>query len=112
MDIALVSNGSALLGSGAGPAIDAHRLVARFNEFECGGEYGGDVGYETDIHATGWLLSASRDCPGDRLAAEEKRSWTEMETEMESNPPATAAAAPPALEVRLIPNVVGAECTN
>jgi hypothetical protein len=42
-DIALVSNGSALLGSALGATIDKHRLVARFNEYESGGEYARDV---------------------------------------------------------------------
>ena len=86
VDLAVVSNGSALLGARLGATIDAHRTVARFNAFECGGAYAADVGSRTDIHATGWLMSASRDVPGDRLGAED------------GEPDA------PALEVRLPPN--------
>ena len=71
-DLAVVSNGSALLGSGAGAEIDAHSCVARFNEYEIGGAFAEDVGERVDVHATGWLMAAARDDPKDRLAAEEE----------------------------------------
>ena len=77
-DIALVSNGSALLGSGLGGAIDGHAVVVRFNEFECGGEYGADVGARVDIHATGWMMAAGWG-PTDRLAQEEEEEEEEEE---------------------------------
>ena len=76
-DLAVVSNGSALLGSGAGAEIDAHRCVARFNEYEIGGAFAEDVGERVDVHATGWLMAAARDDPKDRLAAEEEEEEEE-----------------------------------
>ena len=84
-ELAVVSNGSALLGSGFGRDIDAgDAAVARFNEYETAG-FTDDVGARTTVHVTGWLLSASREDPGDRLAHEE---------------PSEAS-----VEIRLAPNV-------
>ena len=82
-DLAVVSNGSALLGSGAGVEIDAHSCVARFNEYEIGGAFAEDVGERVDVHATGWLMAAARDDPRDRLAAEEEEEEEEGEEEGE-----------------------------
>ena len=98
-DIACVSNGSALLRSGFGANIDAHGTVVRFNEYETSHEFVQDVGSKTDVHATGWLMSAGRDDPCDRLTHEELEpprvrdsdsAWTQS----------TSRA-----EIRLVPNV-------
>ena len=83
-DLAVVSNGSALLGSGAGAEIDAHSCVARFNEYEIGGAFAEDVGERVDVHATGWLMAAARDDPRDRRAAEEEEEEEEEEGEEET----------------------------
>jgi hypothetical protein len=53
-------------------------------------------------------MSASRDCQGDRLAAEESATKTETEMEMETETENMSYTPAAALEVRLIPNVVGA----
>ena len=83
--VVLVSNGSALLGSGFGRDIDAgDAAVARFNAYETA-TFEDDVGARTTAHVTGWLLSASREAPSDRLAHEE---------------PSEAS-----IEIRLAPNV-------
>lgn len=84
-DLAIVSNGSALLGSGFGRDIDrGDAAVARFNEYETSG-FEDDVGARITAHVTGWLFSARRGDPGDRLAHEE---------------PSEAS-----VEIRLAPNV-------
>ncbi len=84
-DCAVVSNGSALLGSQFGSAIDfGDAAVARFNEYETSG-FEHDVGVRITAHVTGWLFSARRGDPGDRLAHEE---------------PSLAS-----VEIRLAPNV-------
>jgi hypothetical protein len=84
-DCAVVSNGSALLGSRFGRDIDfGDAAVARFNEYETSG-FEHDVGVRITAHVTGWLFSARRGDPGDRLAHEE---------------PSLAS-----VEIRLAPNV-------
>ena len=101
LDLALVSNGSALLGGSLGIRIDAHATVVRFNEYECGGVYASDVGRRVDAHATGWLTAASRDDPRvDRLCAEDP---PDDDADHESAP----ESALPTAEVRLMPNVEG-----
>ena len=84
--LAIVSNGSALLGSAFGRDIDAgaNAAVARFNEYETK-TFERDVGARTTAHVTSWLLSANRGEPCDRLAHEE---------------PSEAS-----VEIRLAPNV-------
>ena len=84
--LAIVSNGSALLGSAFGRDIDAgaNAAVARFNEYETK-TFERDVGARTTAHVTSWLLSANRGEPCDRLAHEE---------------PSEAS-----IEIRLAPNV-------
>ena len=85
--LAIVSNGSALLGSAFGRDIDAgggDAAVARFNEYETK-TFERDVGARTTAHVTSWLLSANRGEPCDRLAHEE---------------PSEAS-----VEIRLAPNV-------
>lgn len=109
LDLALVSNGSALLGGSLGIRIDAHATVVRFNEYECGGVYASDVGCRVDAHATGWLMAASRDDPRvDRLCAEDPPDDDAEHETPESAPESAPGSAPesaPTAEVRLMPNV-------
>ncbi|MCB1076741.1 MAG: glycosyltransferase family 29 protein [Verrucomicrobiae bacterium] len=46
--VIIVGNGASLLGSGLGPAIDAHEIVVRFNRFETR-DFVPDVGRKTTI---------------------------------------------------------------
>ena len=101
-DIAIVSNGSALLGSGFGVKIDKHSTVVRFNEYETD-EYELDVGSKCDVHATGWLISASRDLPSDRLTHEGALCDSTSEPyDSDEEPQSTTTSK---IEIRLVPNV-------
>ena len=48
--IAIVGNSPCELGSGKGPLIDAHDMVARFNRFSVEGEFARDYGRKCTIH--------------------------------------------------------------
>lgn len=61
--VALVGNGSRLLGTGQGPAIDGHDTVIRLNDFRTIG-FEADVGSRTDI----WISSVNRQSHPDRAS--------------------------------------------